>query len=106
MECNHCQLRHVDSMRELVLVSKPSLAISLKPKSDEGSFTLISHLEENLTIKESAEKIAEHFAKISQEFPPLGLKMLPDSVKVKVTCFHKMSNLLSKVKDQVCLHFG
>ena len=53
--------------------------------SDEGSFTLLSHLEENFTTQESAEKIAEHFAKISQEFPPLGLNLLPDNVKAKIT---------------------
>ena len=52
--------------------------------SDEGSFTLISHLEDNLTVEESTERIAHHFAQISQEFPPLNLNLLPDSVKVKV----------------------
>ena len=40
--------------------------------SDEGSFTLSSHVDENLTSIESTERIAEHFAKISQEYPPLN----------------------------------
>ena len=53
--------------------------------SDEGAFTLISHLEENLSTEESIERIAEHFAKISQEFPPLRITLLPDKVKEKVT---------------------
>ena len=53
--------------------------------SVEGSFTLISHLEENLSTEESTERIAQHFAKISQEFPPLQTTLLPDEVKVKVT---------------------
>ena len=52
---------------------------------DEGSFTLLSHLEENLTTEESTEKIAEHFAKISQEFPPLKITLLPDVVKEKIS---------------------
>ena len=52
--------------------------------ADEGSFTLTSHLEENLTTEESIERIADHFAKISQEFPPLSITLLPDSVKEKV----------------------
>ena len=40
---------------------------------DEGSFTftLQSHLEDNLLSTESNERIAEYFASISQEFPPL-----------------------------------
>ena len=33
---------------------------------DDGSFSLLEHLESNLTAKESVEKIAEHFSKISQ----------------------------------------
>ena len=40
--------------------------------SDEGSFTLLSHLEDNLTSEESTERIAQHFAQISQEFLPLN----------------------------------
>ena len=53
--------------------------------SEEGSFTLISHLEENLSIEESTDRIAQHFAEISQAFPPLQLTLLPDKVKEKVT---------------------
>ena len=53
--------------------------------SDEGAFTLISHLEENLSTEESIERIAEHFAMISQEFPPLRITLLPDEVKEKVS---------------------
>ena len=34
--------------------------------TDEGSFTLLSHMEDNLTPEESIEKIASHFAEISQ----------------------------------------
>ena len=52
--------------------------------SNEGSFTLISHLDDNLTTDESTEKIAEHFSKISQEFSPLNVNLLPDSVQAKI----------------------
>ena len=50
---------------------------------DEGSFTLLSHLEENMTDEESIEKIAQHFAQISQEFPPLNINLLTDEVRLK-----------------------
>ena len=39
---------------------------------DEGSFTLLSHSEDNLSPEQSIEKIAQHFSKISQEFQPLN----------------------------------
>ena len=52
--------------------------------SDEGSFTLISHLEDNLTSEQSIERIAQHFAQISQEFPPLNFDLLPEEVKTKL----------------------
>ena len=40
---------------------------------DDGTFSLIEHLEANLTNKQSVEKIAEHFSQISQEYPVLKL---------------------------------
>ena len=52
--------------------------------SDEGAFTLISHIDENLTIEESMEKIANHFSKISQEFSPLNPNLLPETVQDKI----------------------
>ena len=52
--------------------------------SDEGSFTLSSHLEDNLTSEQSIERIAQHFAEISQEFPPLNFDLLPEQVKAKL----------------------
>ena len=52
--------------------------------SDDGSFTLISHLEDNLTSKQSRERIAQHFAQISQEFPQLNFDLLPEEVKTKL----------------------
>jgi hypothetical protein len=39
--------------------------------NDEGSFTLLNHRELNLSTEESIEHIAQYFAQISQEYPPL-----------------------------------
>ena len=41
--------------------------------SEEMTFTLPSHQQANLTDQECAEKIAQHFAVISSEYPPLTL---------------------------------
>ena len=38
--------------------------------NDDGGFTLINHIEQNLTTEECTERIAQHFARISQEYPP------------------------------------
>ena len=38
----------------------------------------------NLTEEQCAEKIAEHFAAISNEYPPLNLSLLPDRVKARL----------------------
>ena len=51
---------------------------------DDGTFSLIEHLEANLTSKESVEKIAEHFSQISQEYPPLNIQALPQQVQNKL----------------------
>ena len=53
--------------------------------SESGSFTLLSHLEQNLSIAESTERIAQHFANISQEYPPFNPELLPADVKSKIS---------------------
>ena len=53
--------------------------------SNEGTFTLLSHIEDNLSSEESSERIAQHFSQISQEYPPLNIDLLPEQVKVKLT---------------------
>ena len=45
--------------------------------NDEGSFTLLNHRELNLSTEESIEQIAQYFAQISQEYPPLDPDSLP-----------------------------
>ena len=49
--------------------------------TDNNSFTLPEHLKENLSPKESADRIAQYFAEISNEYPPLDLSSLPERVK-------------------------
>ena len=51
---------------------------------DEGSFTLLEHLEHNLTDKMSVDKIAEHFSRISREYPPLNTSELSKTVQNKL----------------------
>ena len=79
--------KNVDSLKD----SNPGQAYNILKKmgaqpgecEDQSNFTLPSH--DNLTPLESAEMIAEHFSKISREFPPLTLETLPDRVKQKLT---------------------
>ena len=51
---------------------------------DDGAFSLLNHLEDNLTSKESVEKIAKHFSQISQQYPPLDVQKLPQHVQDKM----------------------
>ena len=50
--------------------------------TDTSNFTLEGH--ETLSIPESAERIANHFSSISQEFPPLSYNLLPERVLDKI----------------------
>ena len=47
--------------------------------TDGHTFSLPNHQKDNLSDQECAEKIAEHFAGISQEYSPLDLDKLPES---------------------------
>jgi hypothetical protein len=49
---------------------------------DSNGFTLPEH--ENLTNLQSAEKIADHFSEISQEYQPLDIGLLPERVQRKL----------------------
>ena len=74
--------------------SKPGQAYSILKKmgaqpgdcNDSNTFSLPSHEAENLTEEESAERIATHFAEISQQFPPLDVSSLPQHVQDKLSC--------------------
>ena len=52
--------------------------------SNDGSFVLSAHVEENLSTAESIERIAEHFAQISQLFPPFNPQLLSAHVRDKI----------------------
>ena len=51
--------------------------------TDEQTFPLPGHRENNLTDEQCADQIADHFASISREFRPINLTLLPDGVKAR-----------------------
>ena len=53
--------------------------------TDTTTFTLPNHQNEDLTVEQSAERIAEHFASISREFEPLNKDSLPERVKLRLS---------------------
>ena len=75
---------------------------------DDGSFSLLEHLESNLTAKESVERIAEHFSQISQEYPALNFDNLSLAVQRKISnrlkadlpylSRYKVENMIKKMK--------
>ena len=75
---------------------------------DDGSFSLLEHLEANLTSKQSVEKIADHFSQISQEYPALNIVNMSQRVQNKVSQWLKadlpyvsrymVENLIRKAK--------
>ena len=48
---------------------------------EEAGFTLASHVELNLTPQQSVERMADYFSAISQQYDPLSVQNLPESVK-------------------------
>lgn len=51
---------------------------------DESNFTLPKHQELGLCAEESADRIAQKFADISQEFPPIKITNLPERVQAEI----------------------
>ena len=80
--------KNLDALRE----ANPGQAFSVLKRlgaqpgdcADGGTFSLPAHESESLSSEESAERIAEHFAAISQEFPPLNITLLPARVQNKL----------------------
>ena len=60
--------------------------------ADGGTFSLPEHENENLSVKQSAERMAEHFASISGDFPPLDISLLPSRVQDKLDSLEKATN--------------
>ena len=50
----------------------------------EEAFTLTEHLEQNLTLEQSLEKIVKYFSELSCQHPPLNVELLPERVKMKL----------------------
>ena len=51
---------------------------------DSGSFTLTNHQDDNLTPKQSVDKMAEYFSAISQEYEPILMHLLPERVQIQL----------------------
>jgi hypothetical protein len=49
-----------------------------------GSFTLTNHQDDNLTPKQSVDKMAEYFSAISQEYEPIAMHLLPERVQIQL----------------------
>ena len=62
---------------------------------DSNTFTLPSHESEGLSNEQSAEQIANYFAHISQEFPPLDRDLLPPRVQCKLDSTSNHQSLMS-----------
>ena len=62
--------------------SYPTLKrLGLQPgETTHGGFHLPQHVEQNFSSTQSAEVIAEHFTRISQEYSPLNISRLPPNV--------------------------
>ena len=93
-----CAKKFMQENVENLMDSSPSQAyatlkrLGRKPGdcSDSDSFSLPSHIEENLSALQSAERIADHFEDISKLFPPLDEEKLPSRVQTKLsTCRRK-----------------
>ena len=80
--------KHMDELMEC----RPGQAYSVLKKMgaqpgdciDSNTFTLPNHESQSLTDEQSAECIADFFAEISQEFPPLDKNLLPPRVQSKL----------------------
>ena len=53
---------------------------------DGNTFSLPNHEEDNLSHEQCAERIADHFAEISNQFHPLDVATLPTHVQTKLKC--------------------
>ena len=75
---------------------------------DDGIFTILEHLEANLTDKQSVQRIAEYFCRISQEYLALNTLNLTETVQNKLknrlksklpfVSKYKVQNMIKKAK--------
>ena len=52
---------------------------------EEGSFELTEHVELNLTVEQSLDRIVRYFSAISSQHPPLNENLLPERVQQKLS---------------------
>ena len=84
-----CQL---NKLVEDMMEEQPGKAYSAMKKmgarpgdcENRGDFTIASHQNENLDIKESTNRILKYFSSISQKFGPLNIEKLPLDVQRKL----------------------
>ena len=57
--------------------------------ADLGTFTLPNYESENLTDQQVAERLADYFAAISSDYPPLATNLLPTRVQEKLRSLGK-----------------
>ena len=62
---------------------------------DAGSFEVSDHVALGLTAAQSADRIAQKFAEISQEFPALRMENLPTRV------LHNIENAKNQIKPHI-----
>ena len=84
--------KYIESEVETLKLSNPSQYYKRMKKlgarlgeCTNSLFSLPTHIEEDLSPIEAAERIASHFSSISQEYPPLDIGSLPDRVRNKIT---------------------
>ena len=58
--------------------------VGARPGEDSNTFTIPSHIESNLTAKQSADAIADKFSDVSKEIEALNIENLPIRVKEKL----------------------
>ena len=75
-----------------------------------GSFTLLNHIRENLSVEEQIQRLTDHFVAVSQEFPPLQLSQLSAKTRQKleeirpeqipIVQEHEIFQILDKLKKK------
>ena len=61
------------------------LGASPEDADQESGFMIPSHVEQNLSAKQSAVKLAEYFSTITQQYAPLDIDKLEERVRNKST---------------------
>ena len=93
-----CQL---NKLVEDMMEEQPGQAYSAMKKmgarpgdcENRGDFSIASHQNENLDIKESTHRILKYFSSISQKFEPLDIETSRESQNAALTTSHQLSNV-------------